>query len=90
MVTHDFYTIVNCADYVLLVEDKGLRKMRMRTFRKMIYDQYFSKEYLELEEKKAQLEQQIMNAIKKKEFNLGRKLWEQLEEIREKMKKCEG
>lgn len=90
MVTHDFYTIVNCADYVLLVEDKGLRKMRMRTFRKMIYDQYFSKEYLELEEKKAQLEQGIMNAIKKKEFILGRKLWEQLEEIREKMKKCEG
>ncbi|MGL5616146.1 MAG: ABC-F family ATP-binding cassette domain-containing protein, partial [Sarcina sp.] len=37
MVSHDFYSIVNCMDYVLLVEDKTIRKMSMRKFRKMIY-----------------------------------------------------
>ena len=47
MVTHDYYLINACADYVLLVEDKQLRKMRNRTFRKMLYDIYFDQKYLE-------------------------------------------
>ncbi|MBQ2403855.1 MAG: ABC-F family ATP-binding cassette domain-containing protein, partial [Lachnospiraceae bacterium] len=33
MVSHDFYTIVNTMDYVLYVEDKTIRKMRVRSFR---------------------------------------------------------
>ena len=37
MVSHDFYTVANCMDYVLFTEDKGLRKVSMRKFRKMIY-----------------------------------------------------
>ena len=48
MVAHDFYHIVNVADWVVLVEDKTLRKMRIRSFRKMIYEKHFGKEYLEL------------------------------------------
>lgn len=36
MISHDFYSIVNCMDYVLIVEDKTIKKMRMRKFRRMI------------------------------------------------------
>ena len=51
MVSHDFYTIVNCADTILFVEDGGIRTMSARAFRKMIYKKHFSKEYLELVKK---------------------------------------
>ena len=47
MVSHDFYSIVNTMDYVLLVEEKTIRKMRVRSFRKLIYKNYFEQEYLE-------------------------------------------
>ena len=56
MVSHDFYSIVNTMDYVLYVEEKTIRKMRVRSFRKMIYKDYFEQEYLELELKKKELE----------------------------------
>ena len=41
MISHDFYSIVNCMDYVLIIEDKTIRKMSMRKFRKMIYAKSF-------------------------------------------------
>ena len=50
----------------------------MRTFRKMIYEKYFSKEYLEVEEKKKELEEQIVSCMKKKDFVTGRKLLDEL------------
>lgn len=81
MVTHDYDAIVNCADYVLMIEEKGIRKVRMRTFRKMIYEKYFSKEYLEVEEKKKELEGQIVSCMKKKDFVTGRKLLDELDTI---------
>ncbi len=34
MVSHDFYSIVNCMDYILIVEDKNIRRMNMKTFKK--------------------------------------------------------
>ena len=37
MVTHDFYLAAGCADYILLVEDHTVRRMRTRKFRKMVY-----------------------------------------------------
>jgi len=37
MISHYYYSIINCVDYVLLIEDKTIRKMSMRKFRKMIY-----------------------------------------------------
>ncbi|MFW5669874.1 MAG: ATP-binding cassette domain-containing protein, partial [Acetivibrio ethanolgignens] len=37
MVSHDFYLVANCADYVLLVEDNTVRRMRARTFLKMLF-----------------------------------------------------
>ena len=64
MISHDFYSIVNCMDYVLIIEDKTIRRMRMRNFRKMIYDNHFDKDYLELEQKKKLIETKIELALK--------------------------
>lgn len=85
MVSHDFYNIVNCADYVLLVEEKSMRPMRIRSFRKKIYENHFSKDYLELEQKKKELETRVAAALKVKDFKTAKKLCEQLEEIIGKM-----
>ena len=86
MVSHDFYTIVNCADYILLVEDKGIRKVRTRSFRKMIYEDHFKLEYLELEQKKKELEQRIEAYLRKHDFEAARSVCEELEVIIERMK----
>lgn len=86
MVSHDFYTIVNCADYILFVEDKGIRKMRTRSFRKMIYEDHFKMEYLELEQKKKELEQRIDSYLLKHDFESARSVCEQLEDVIGRMK----
>ena len=79
MVSHDFYSIVNCMDYVLIVEDKKIRRMNMKTFKKMIYANYFDKDYLEIEHNKKQLEIQIELALKADNFTLAKELSQQLE-----------
>jgi len=81
MVSHDFYNIVNCADYVLYVEDKSIRRMRIRTFRKMIYANHFSKDYLELELKKKELETRIAKLLQESEFEAASELCSKLEEV---------
>ena len=81
MVSHDYHFIVNCADYVLLIEDKTIRKVSMRKFRKMIYANHFDKDYLQIEEKKKSLEMQIAYALKDTDFERARTLSEKLEEI---------
>ena len=63
MVSHDFYTIVRCADTILFVENGGIRPMSARAFRKMIYKNHFSKDYLELELQKKDLETQIARRL---------------------------
>lgn len=85
MVSHDFYVIANTADYVLLVEDRTIRKMRIRSFRKMIYDVHFDKTYLELEQKKKELESRIELAIQAYDFEKARELCEELEGYVERM-----
>ncbi len=81
MVSHDFYNIVNCADYILYVDDKSVRKMRIRSFRKMVYENHFDKEYLELEQKKKELEVRIEAALKKSDVKTAKSLCEQLGEM---------
>ena len=88
MVAHDFYHIVNVADSVLFVEDKTLRKMRIRSFRKMIYDKHFSKEYLELEQKKKELETRIASSLRDKDIETAKELCEKMEEIIDLMNKA--
>ena len=81
MVSHDFYLVANCADYVLLVEDNTVRRMRTRNFRKMVYDKYFDSSYLEADRKKQQLEADITAAFKRDALVTVDKLCSQLEEI---------
>nr|WP_314463159.1 ATP-binding cassette domain-containing protein [uncultured Clostridium sp.] len=81
MISHDFYSIVNCADYVLIIDDKTIRKMSMRKFRQMTYARHFDKDYLELEQKKKAVETKIELALKNTDFELAKVLSEELETI---------
>ena len=85
MVSHDFYSIANCVDYVLFVEEKTVRKMRIRSFRKMIYDSHFDKDYLELEQKKKQLEMRIEGLLKVSDYESAKAVSEELEAVVAKM-----
>ena len=79
MVSHDYYTIINSMDYVLIIEDKGVRRMSMRKFRKMIYANYFNMDYLQFEQKKLALETKIAMALKDYEYGKAKVLSEELE-----------
>ena len=84
MVSHDFYTVANCMDYVLLTENKGLRKVSMRKFRKMIYADHFDKDYLEYEQKKKELENRIAFALQAGRYEDAKKISEDLEKLLQK------
>lgn len=81
MVTHDFYLAANCADYVLLVEDNTMRRMRTRSFRKMVYDKYFDQKYLESDKKKQEMETAIATAFKDNALSTVEKLCNRLEAL---------
>ncbi|MBR5516809.1 MAG: ABC-F family ATP-binding cassette domain-containing protein [Firmicutes bacterium] len=84
MVSHDFYLVANSADYVLLVEDNTVRRMRTRNFRKMVYTKYFDQKYLEIDKKKQELEASITQAFKKNDYAAVDKLCNQLEALSSK------
>ena len=81
MVTHDFYLAAGCADFILLVEDNTVRRMRARKFRKMVYDRYFDSAYLETDRRKQELEAAITAAFKNNDLTAVDKLCGQLEEL---------
>jgi ATP-binding cassette subfamily F protein 3 len=81
MISHDYYTIANCMDYVLMIENKTIRKMSIRKFRKMIYESHFDKDYLELEQKKKSVETKIEMALKETDFELAKVYAEELEAL---------
>lgn len=81
MVSHDFYLVANCADYVLFMEDNTVRRMRTRKFRKMVYDKYFDVKYLETDKKKQELEANISSAFINNNTETVEKLCNQLEEL---------
>ena len=84
MVSHDFYTVANCMDYILLTEDKGLRKVSMRKFRKMIYADHFDKDYLEYEQKKKELENRIAFLLQDGKYEDAKKISEDLGKLLDK------
>ena len=86
MVSHDYYTVANCVDYVLLVENNTLRRMSSRRFRQMVYANYFDKDYLLLEQKKKELETRIQQQLRANEFEKAKDLMGPLEECIKKMK----
>lgn len=81
MISHDFYTIANCMDYVLIVENKTIRKMKMKKFKQMIYAKHFNKNYLEIEQNKKLVETKIELALKHNDFELAKELSEELESL---------
>ncbi|MFE4571665.1 ABC-F family ATP-binding cassette domain-containing protein [Paenibacillus chitinolyticus] len=81
MVSHDFYSVVNGMDYVLIIDDKTIRKMTLPKFRQMIYGSHFDKDYLETEQKKKSVEMKIELALKNTDFELAKGLVEELEEL---------
>ena len=85
MVSHDFYTIVNCADTILFVEDGGIRPISARAFRKMIYKKHFSKDYLELELQKKDYETRIQRYLESGDCVEAQKLCDKLAVIVEHM-----
>ena len=85
MVSHDFYTIVNCADTILLVENGTVRPMSARAFRKMIYKKHFSKDYLELELQKKDLETRIARCLEADDCVEAQRLCDKLAVIVEQM-----
>ena len=87
MVSHDFYTIVNCADTILFVEDGGIRPMSGRAFRKMIYKKHFSKDYLELELQKKDLETRIAKYLETGDCVEAQRLCDKLASTVEQMQK---
>ncbi|MBR6683203.1 MAG: ABC-F family ATP-binding cassette domain-containing protein [Firmicutes bacterium] len=86
MVSHDFYTIVNCADTILFVENGGIRQMSARAFRKMIYKKYFSKDYLEMELQKKDFETRIARSLENGDCAEAQRLCDKLAVIVEQMK----
>ena len=87
MVSHDFYNIANSVDYVLYVEDKTIRRMSCRAFRKMIYANHFDKDYLELEQKKKDLEIKVEKALRDADLFHAKKFCDELEPVIAKFRK---
>ena len=85
MVSHDFYTIVNCADTILFAENGTIRPMSARAFRKMIYNKHFSKDYLELELQKKDLETRISRALEEGDCVEAQRLCDKLALVVEQM-----
>ena len=85
MVSHDFYTIVNCADTILFVDNGSIRPMSGRAFRKMIYKKHFSKDYLELELQKKDLETRISRLLEAGDCAEAQRLCDKLAEVVEQM-----
>lgn len=81
MISHDFYSIVNCMDFVLIIDGKTIRKISMRKFRKMIYASHFNKDYLEIEQKKKIVEMKVEAALENTNFELAKILSEDLEAL---------
>lgn len=85
MVSHDFHSIVNCADSILYVENGTLRPMSLRGFRKMIYKHHFDQAYLELEPQKKALEFKIARCLEVGDLQAAKHLCDELGIILEKM-----
>ena len=85
MVSHDFYTIVNCADTILFVENGSIRPISARAFRKMIYKKHFSKDYLELELQKKDYETRISRCLEAGDCIEAQRLCDKLAAVVEQM-----
>lgn len=89
MVTHDFYLAADCADYILLIENNTVRRIRSRSFRKMVYDRYFDSAYLEIDRKKQELETAVTAALQRDDPEAADRYCTELEKISEAARKTQ-
>ncbi|MBR3704383.1 MAG: ABC-F family ATP-binding cassette domain-containing protein [Oscillospiraceae bacterium] len=85
MISHDFYTVVRCADTILYVDEGSVRRMSKRAFRKMIYKHHFSLETLELEQQRRDLETKIEHCLEEGDCAQAQRLCDQLAIVIEEM-----
>lgn len=74
MVSHDFYTVTNCADRILLLENNTMREMSGRAFRKMIYKNYFESDVFEQEKLRKEREIRVNALLKSKKYKEAKEL----------------
>ncbi len=68
MVSHDYYTINETADHVLLIDDKCVKKMSLKKFRKHIYGAFLDQPYIHFEHTKRHYEKLVEDALKANDF----------------------
>ena len=81
MVSHDFYSIANCADAILYVDNGTIRPMSGRAFRKMIYKNHFGHDYLEQATLRKELETKIARCLEAKNTEEADALCQELESL---------
>jgi len=79
MISHDYYMIINTMDYVLMIDDKNIKKLNIDTFKSMIYSNHYDKRYIKLEETKKQLETKIAFALEHEDIEKAKLIYERLD-----------
>jgi len=79
MVSHDYYTIANCMDYVLYIEGTSIRKLSLKKFRRMVFAEHFDRDYLAFDEKRKALENEVSRALSRQEFEKAKVFAAELE-----------
>lgn len=74
LVSHDFFTVTQCADRILILENGTLREMSGRAYRKSIYRKYFDSDIFEMERKRIETEEKVTSLIRKKRFDEAKKV----------------
>ncbi|MDO4622590.1 MAG: ATP-binding cassette domain-containing protein [Eubacteriales bacterium] len=76
LVSHDFFTVTNCADRILILENGTIREMSGRAYRKSIYKKYFSSDIFEQEKLRKEKEVQIHALLKEGKHEEARAVFE--------------
>ena len=73
MVSHDLFAVAGVCDRVLLIEDKGIREMSGRAYRKSIYKNYFSADIFEAERNRIDTEIRVSDLLRAGKYAEARK-----------------
>lgn len=76
MVTHDFYTVANCADRIILLENGSAREQSGRSYRKSIYKKYFDSDIFEQERVRKEKEVRINGLLKAGKYKDAKAVFE--------------
>ncbi len=74
MVSHDFFTVTDCAQRIFILENGTLREMSGRAYRKSIYKKYFGSDIFEQERNRIDTERKVNRLILKNKFDEAREV----------------